>query len=140
MAYIDQEYILKKIRKDHLDLLLKPGENDTLTSADILAQAIETSDSQVDRYLKGAIKTVPMTAPPAHIKDASAILCIYNLHGRIDYGDIPPYWETQYKETIKFLERVQDGKANVEITDASDAAPGTVAYFTQGRNFDDSTM
>lgn len=140
MAYITESVLLKEIKKDHLDLLLKPGEGDTTTRAEILANAIQKSDGIVNGYLLGVVKTVPMAAPPDNIIDASTVICIYNLHGRIDYGDIPDYWMTRYNSTIDFLKRVQDGKANVVVDTEQDTKQDSVEYFTQGRNFYDDTF
>jgi len=133
MAYFTRTDLLKEITADHLALLTKPDNNE-VTAQQILDAAIEKSDSIVDSFLLGSVKT-PMETPPANVVDASMVICISNLHGRIDYGDMAELWAKRREDVMNWLRRVQDGKANIVLpADTTDETNSSVEYWTEGRN------
>lgn len=132
MAYIDETYILKKIKESDLDNLLKDDNGDETEGA--LTQAIAEADSIIDGYLRGKIETLPIDPVPESIKLCSYAITMYNLHERVQYADRPEWVEKTYDNAINFLKDVSAGRVQLSGT-AAEESDSSIVY-----NVEDNEM
>jgi phage gp36-like protein len=74
-------------------------------------EAIAQADSEIDAYL-GTRYDVPFATVPDVVKKISVDLAIYNLYSR-RVEEIPATRADRYKNSIKLLEGIRDGKISI---------------------------
>ncbi|MBE2218011.1 MAG: DUF1320 domain-containing protein [Ignavibacteria bacterium] len=128
MAYITEAEMLKfGIRKGELEDLTKPGDGDAeTTAAEILEEAITNADDKINTYLRGVITELPLEVPPPVIKRASYDITLYYLYDRETSVDIPDKIKEKYDGTIKWLEAIATGKAQLPIDIPDTQIEGTI--------------
>lgn len=76
----------------------------------VLEEAVRQAEERVDAYLRGRYE-LPLNPVPTVIKDACVHLARYWLYGRRPEGaDLPEAVTSTYKDALKLLEDVRDGK------------------------------
>lgn len=97
----------------------------------IVSDAIEDADSEIDGYLAKRYKT-PLSPCPPVINKYSKDIAIYNIMSRsgIDTSERESNYLTRYKHAIKYLENVAKGIVNVPGASGSslsgdDTPPGS---------------
>ncbi len=74
----------------------------------IVTRATADADATIDAYCQGRY-TVPLSPVPPKIRQVSVDIAIYNLYSRRD-DTAPEIRKDRYKEAIRFLEKVAEGK------------------------------
>lgn len=138
MAYCEKADILEQV--DELILIqLTDDAGAGEVDDDKVTRSIEDSDATVDAYCKGRY-TVPLSPVPDKIRQISADIAIYNLFSR--RGDaVPETRKDRYKEAIRFLEAIRDGKITLGAdTPAATNTRDTVSISSNARLFDRDKM
>lgn len=109
MSYATQETLEDLFGEEAL-ILLTGG--DTAPDPERLQAALEAADAEVNGYLQGVVE-LPLTGVPDTIRHHASGIAYYHLA-----PDNPSEGaEKRYKSAIRYLERVQDGKASLGLTD-----------------------
>ncbi len=118
--YCEQADILERIPED---VVIQLTDDDDLgvIDADKVAAAIERAGQEVDAWCGGRY-SVPFASPPAIVVGVSIDMAIYYLYGRT-MEEIPEARKDAYKNAVKLLEKVADGK--VLLGAAAAPAPAT---------------
>ncbi|MGB6054033.1 MAG: DUF1320 domain-containing protein [Burkholderiaceae bacterium] len=99
--------------------------------AAVAAQKIEKAEAEINVYLE-ARYPLPLPSTPLILKQITADVARYYLHTRID-EDHPA--AQQYRQRIKLLERIADGRASLGLDAASQVAPTVdTVQIAPGRN------
>lgn len=120
MAYSAQSDILEQMDETTLIQLTDDaggGEAD----GDKVTRAIADADATIDAYCQGRY-TVPLSPVPDKIRSVSVDIAIYNLYSRRD-DTAPETRKDRYKDAIRFLEKVAEGK--IDLGSATPAAETT---------------
>ena len=121
--------------------------DDSNTGAIVTARAQEAIDSaaeEIDVYLGSRIALpITGTVPPV-LGKSNVDLAIYNLFSRVK-ETVPETREKRYRNAIRLLEKVSEGKISLGIQPPPDA-PADEEYFGRSRvdardkDFDETTM
>jgi phage gp36-like protein len=134
MAYCALADILDQLEEQKLiqltdDENLNPAtiDSEDPDCADIIARidkAIADADAIIDSYCEGRY-TVPLSPVPNRIRQIDVDVAIYNLYSRRSGGGVPEIRSERYKEVIRFLEKVAEGKITLG---ASTPAPANTEH------------
>ena len=120
MAYCTIDDIRDQL--DEKKLVQLTDDNQTgAVDEDRVTKAVTDADATIDAYCQSRY-TVPLTPVPAKINAVSVDLAVYNLYSRRD-DTIPELRKDRYKESIRFLEKVSEGK--IELGAAAPARTNT---------------
>lgn len=84
--------------------------------------AITDASELIDGYLRGRY-TLPMSPTPAIVQRLCVDISIYYLYQRIFETDMPGAMNDRYKNAVKILEGLQQGKISFATSQDDDAAP-----------------
>jgi phage gp36-like protein len=112
----------------------------TVADATNISESIDQADREIDAYLRIANYSVPMSPVPPLIANLSAKMAIWNLHLR-KYFD-SPIWRETYKDCLKLLERIAEGKLTLgqEVEGVTQEGVGGHAVSTRAQKFTESFM
>ena len=79
--------------------------------------AISDADELINGHLRGRY-TTPLPSIPKLLTRCAVDLVIYHLYARRLDLDMPEAMQTRYKNTIKLLENIRDGKISLGIENA----------------------
>lgn len=119
MAYCTQGDYEQRFGATELEQLTDKegaGAVNAARTAEVMAQA----SAVIDRYAQ-AVGTVPIASPGADVRDLALVITRYLLFDRSP----PDPVKDQYREAIRYLERVQDGRATLQ--GLAEAPQGKVA-------------
>ncbi len=108
MAYSTLADLKKAIPEANL-IAITDDENLAVVNEGRVTQAIEDADALIDTYLRGK-HTVPLSTVPVPIRRASVDLATYYLYSRRMEFEPTESMQNKYKEHVRFLEAVRDGK------------------------------
>ena len=74
---------------------------------DVLAEAIEQADREIDAYI-GVVQSVPLDPVPPLVANLSAKIAIYKLYSRRDHLD-PGVWGKGYERALSLLQKIATG-------------------------------
>lgn len=118
-----------------------PGIHDTAVS-DVIAEATEQADSEIDGYLSGRYRT-PLEPVPVIISALSARMTMYYLSMRRKAGT-EPRWETLYNRAVEMLVQISKGVVSIGAAEleAGDTAvvSGGISVSTPPRVFTGSFL
>lgn len=77
----------------------------------VVNEAIVAADEVIDAHLRGRY-TIPFEETPPILKRISADIAVFHLYGRRE-SDIPKTIETKYKDAVRMLEAIRDGKLTI---------------------------
>lgn len=105
----------------------------------VVTRAITDADATIDAYCQGRY-TIPLSPVSDKIRQISVDIAIYNLYSR--RGDtVPDNRLSRYKDAIRFLERISDGKGSVgAVTPAPVNSTDTVSISGNDRIFSRNKM
>jgi phage gp36-like protein len=134
MAYSAQADLAVRLSASELIALADVNE-DGVADANVITEAIEAADAEIDTYLRERQLDVPISPVPESVKQASISLAIYYLH--LWRRSITEDVQRGRDNTINWLRDVSKGKATLGYDDDHSAAePQTeAAYTTQERKF-----
>ena len=122
MAYCTKTDIEKMIpAADVIDLTDDEGTGEYIASR--VSEAIAQADAEIDGYC-GAKYSVPFTTVPSTVKKCSVDIAVYNLYSR-KMEKIPDTRTDRYKNAIRFLEKVAEGKISIGIDPEPAASTGS---------------
>lgn len=113
MAYCDQDDLLKMIPEDQLKRLTD-DEGVGEINADRIAEAIESGAEEIDTYIGGRVKLPINENIPPILSKYNVDIAIYNLYSRVK-EDIPETRAQRYKNAVRFLEKVSEGKITLGL-------------------------
>ena len=106
--YSSLEDILKFVPERSL-AQLTDDEAGAEIDADVVDEAIVAADEVIDAHLRGRY-TIPFPdLPPPILRRISADIATFHLYGRRE-GEVSKTIETRYKDAVKMLEAIRDGK------------------------------
>ncbi|MBU0665351.1 MAG: DUF1320 domain-containing protein [Proteobacteria bacterium] len=131
---------LKKQLPEDLLIQLTDDGGAGIIDTTVTDAALETADVEIDGYL-GARYDLPLASPVPTIVDKMAVdIAIYNLYARRQGP--PEHWQKRYDNTIRFLERLADGRITLGKDDPVEVVTtsGSMLSTTSPRLFTRTTM
>jgi phage gp36-like protein len=119
MPYCTQADILEQLDEAVLIQLTDDEGGDLVNDARV-TRAIADGDATIDAYCQGRYE-VPLSPVPEKVRQVSVDIAVYNLYSRRD-DTAPEVRKDRYKEAIRFLEKVAEGKISLG---AASPAPET---------------
>ncbi len=126
MPYSDINDQKKVMPEETIKQYVDDERTESLSNPTVLARYNEirdASDSEIDPYLEAAGYEVPLTTVPAMIRGASCIITRYRMGLRKD--SVSETIRAAYKDTIKLLESIRDGKMKLPSVSQADTASET---------------
>jgi phage gp36-like protein len=117
MSYCSVANIEAAIYNDDLVQLTNDSGGDTVDETKI-TDAMSYVDSLIDGYLRGRY-TLPLLSIPDEIKYIAIDYVVYRLYSRRLVTEIPASVEQKYKEVIKLLTDIQNGKFSLGVEDTN---------------------
>jgi phage gp36-like protein len=114
MPYCNTNDLLKLVTEDVL-IQLSDLENTGAIDADVIAEAIETSDAQIDGYIANKVADVPLIQVPALITKISAKMTLHELYSNRTMTFAPDNIASWYKECLRMLEAIRSGKLQIDF-------------------------
>jgi phage gp36-like protein len=105
---------IKKLIPEEVVIQLTDDENLGVTNQTRIAEAIASADGEIDSYC-GSRYTVPFSPVPDIVRKMSVDIAIYNLYSR-RVEEIPATRSDRYKNTIRQLTMIAEGKLTIEST------------------------
>lgn len=113
MAYCTQSDLEKLLPKNQL-IRLTDDEGISEVNAVRIAEVIDSAAEEIDAYIGGQTKLpITGTVPPI-LGKFNADIAIYNLYSRLAES-IPETRADRYKNAIKTLEKIAEGKISIGI-------------------------
>lgn len=110
MAYTDITKLIKDYGRDLLSQLTDRDNTGDII-LEVIAEAVDDSDAEVDSYLKGRYPDeIPVAELPKNIKRIASDLTMYYLYKHASAIEIPEHIMLSWKVAIKDLEKIQSGK------------------------------
>ncbi|WP_044347259.1 DUF1320 domain-containing protein [Dethiosulfatarculus sandiegensis] len=136
--YASKADLDKLIAPDLIDQLCDDGPGGQAPD-DVIAEAIEQADREIDAYL-GQISPVPLSPVPPIANMISAKIAIYNLHRRRPHLELGE-WGEEYKRCVKLLEKIAKKEISIGTPDdgggqSQAADPARMAVVTPSPYFD----
>jgi len=115
MGYCSVEDIEAVIYSEDLVQLTNDLGGDTVDDTKI-TDAILYVDCIIDGYLRGRY-TLPLSSIPNELKYIAIDFVVYRLYSRRLVTEVPASVEHKYKEVIKLLTNIQNGKFSLGVED-----------------------
>jgi phage gp36-like protein len=120
MAYSAQTDITEAL--DEAELIeLTDDEGMGTVDESVVTRAIADADATIDAYCQ-AKYTVPLTSTPDKIRQISVDIAVYNLYSR--RLSVPEHRTARYKEALRFLEKITEGKISLGAAEPAAEATG----------------
>jgi len=108
---------------------------------DVVAEATIASDEIIDAHLRGRYELpFPEDATPPILTRLSVSITLFHLYSRRPEGEVPKAVETRYRDAVRMLEAIRDGKITVgtgkDGEEHTPAAPEGDVYRTQKKKTD----
>ncbi|MFB0515166.1 MAG: gp436 family protein [Candidatus Neomarinimicrobiota bacterium] len=111
MSYCTKADIQKRVSDQALIQLTTEDAQATEPDDDVITEAIEAADGEIDSYAVRQF-TVPLSPVPPRIKDISRDIAIYNLYARRPHMETPEIIKDRYRSAVKWLEKLAEGKVS----------------------------
>ena len=128
----------KLVSAELLGQLADDGPGATATPDQIIAEAIDQADGEIDGYV-GVVLPVPLSPAPRLVANLSAKIAAYNLFRRrphLEAGE----WKEEYARALRLLERIARGEISMGPKEGETAAalePNGLAVVTKASHFGD---
>lgn len=115
---------------------------DDVEPAEAIASALQSASDEIDVYLSVRYP-LPLDGTPAALVTPSANIAVYILANR--HTALTETIEERYKQTVKMLERIADGKAGLgqdepKVSTGDVASAGGAAFSANERIFSRRTL
>ena len=90
---------------------------------DVLAEAIDQADSEIDGYIGVAVR-LPLSSVAGMIANLSGKIAVYNLLRR--RPSIPDHWQSEYKRCLDLLKGIARGDLKLPVSAEADPAPESI--------------
>ena len=118
MAYVDIDGLEAVIPESVLIQLTDDAGSGVLDAA-VVQSAIDDAAEEINGWIGRRFK-LPLSTAPSILAKFNADIAVYNLYGRRS-GDVPEKWRNRYKDAVKFLEAVSDGRVTLGVQPGPDA-------------------
>lgn len=109
MAYSTETDLQMRVSNTDLVELTTEEEPDPFEpDSDIVSEAIDAADEEIDSYVGVRFKT-PLSPTPPRIKGVSRDIAIYNLYSRRPLIPLPDIINDLYKNAVKWLDKLSKG-------------------------------
>ncbi|MFH2124930.1 MAG: DUF1320 domain-containing protein [Pseudomonadota bacterium] len=115
MSYCTQSDLLERIPEATLIKLSNDGDSASV-DVSVIARAIADADAEIDGYV-GTRHQVPLSPVPDLMRKASVEMAIYHLYSR--RLGAPEEWQRRYKDNVRLLKDISDGKVSLGSDDPS---------------------
>lgn len=117
--------------------LSNDDEAATIANTTVVEEAVRQAEELVDAHLRGRY-VLPLLPVPSVIKDVSVNLARHWLYARRPEGsELPDAVTRTYKDGIKLLEAMRDGKLTIGLPSGEAAPePGEMKVRSRPRRFD----
>lgn len=120
-----------------LDLLREDVDADIA-----FGRALDQASGEIDTHLSARYAT-PIAGQPAALVTPAVNIAVYYL--AISHSVLTPTIEERYKQTVKLLERIADGKAGLgadepKVSSDGDASSGGAYFTANDRRFSRRTL
>lgn len=112
MAYCTKADIQKRVSDQDLIDLTSEDPDATVPVDDIITEAIDAADEEIDSYV-GQRYTTPLSPVPGRILDVSRDIAIYNLYARRPEIEMSDTIKDRYKGAVKWLDKLSNGKVSL---------------------------
>lgn len=100
-------------------------------TTNVVDEAIVAADEVIDAHLRGRYTLpFPDNMPPPILRRLSADIAVFHLYGRRPERRVPEAISQKYKDSIRMLEGIRDGKISLGETDG-EATPETDKFKTR---------
>jgi phage gp36-like protein len=113
MSYCTVSDITANVSGKQLSQITNDFGGDTVDETKITA-AIDYTNNIIDGYLRGRYN-LPLTSTPNALKYLAIDFVVYRLYSRRDYTNVPENIKEKYKEVVKRLYEIQNGKFSLGI-------------------------
>lgn len=134
--YATLDDLKKQLPEDLLINLTDDGGSGIIDTT-VTDAALETADVEIDGYL-GSRYTLPLAPIPPIIAKQAVDIAIYNLYARRQGP--PEHWQKRYENTVRFLERIADGRISLGIGDPEPPAADEAQVSAGDRIFSRDTL
>jgi phage gp36-like protein len=118
MSYATIDDLKKQLPEDMLVQLTDDAGAGAIDAV-VADNALETAAVEIDGYLAGRY-TLPLSPVPAVVVKLAVDIAVYNLYAR--RGGPPEHWQKRYDNTIRFLERIGDGRIGLGADDPTEGS------------------
>jgi len=119
---------LKKTVPEEVLVQLTDDEGLGAIKQERVDEAIAQADGEIDTYIGGRY-SVPLAVVPAVIRRCSCDTAIYIIYKRT-VEELPPTRKDAYRDALRILEQVRDGRMDLGITGAEDSFTSSVVVST----------
>ena len=137
MSYATSADMILQFRESEMLMIADPGNTGTVDAA-LVADALQRASNEIDSYLMRF--TLPLAIVPARLKELCCDMARYKLVGA-DATETDVV-RTRYKDAIKALESIRDGKLDIGLS-ATGQAPvvsASVQVSAPARVFTDTSL
>lgn len=138
---IPQATLIQLTADSNAPLSLQSAPSAQTVNEAVVAEAVRQAEELVEAHLRGRY-SLPLASVPSVVKDITINLARHWLYARRPEGkELPDAVTRTYKEGIKLLEALRDGKISIGLP-SGEAAPeaGEVRVRSQPRHFDANLM
>ena len=126
MAYSTESDMIKALPEETIEELTDDEQSSEIHSP-FVVEAISKADGEIDAYLVNRY-TTPLAVPiPDIIRGISVDIAIYYLYKR-RVEEIPETRVMSYKDSIRTLRDIRDGKMPLPITEEEEATASDIAF------------
>ena len=94
-------------------------------TVDVVNEAIVAADEVIDAHLRGRY-SLPLPETPPILRQLSVNIAVFHLYSRRPEGEMPETIGIRYKNAIKIIESIRDGKLTIGDTEGEKTPePGT---------------
>ncbi|WP_156272346.1 gp436 family protein [Neomoorella glycerini] len=135
LAQVDRRKLID-LSNDDGEPVLDENGNPTINTANV-NKAIEAAGSEIDSYASVRYQ-VPFSPVPPVIKKLAVDIAVYNLFSRKWTGEEEDNIILRYKNAVKLLEKIAEGKVQIGISENSlfYSAPAKVFGDTFRKEYD----
>lgn len=126
---------LKKSADERTIAQLTDDDAGAAVNKDVVTEATAASDEVIDAHLRGRYD-LPLSPVPPILKQLSVAMTLFHLYARRPEGEIPEAVETRYKNAVRMLGNISDGKLTIGSTAQGPAVPEGDVYMTQKKKTD----
>ncbi|MDL2288276.1 DUF1320 domain-containing protein [Oscillospiraceae bacterium OttesenSCG-928-F05] len=141
MAYCEVADVRAMIKDDALnaligDIYIEDVEEREAAFVPLIAAAISDAGAEIDGYLARR-HSLPLPMVPRVIEKYAKDIAVYNLYSRIgiDESDREKNVLNRYREAIKFLTMLAEGKVEIGVSDTKQAANTGFSMVSGPRRF-----
>lgn len=87
-----------------------------------LDEALRSAQELIDGYLRGRY-TLPLAETPTIVRDLARVIARYRLYERRPEGDLPEPVTDTYKNAVKTLEQIRNGRITLGIRQTASPLP-----------------